>query len=90
MKMRKELKDKRNRDLRFVYNVSLFMAAGMFGIAFVMLVIMTPEAMKWTLMSVEIIIGTVNGMLADKMEEKAVMRCRSWRKNSDSVKNRAA
>ena len=90
MKMRKELKDKRNRDLRFIYNVSLFMAAGMIGIAVVMLFIMTPGAMKWTLMTAEIILGTVNGMLADKMEEKAVMRCRSWHKNSDSVKNRAA
>ena len=88
--MRKELKDKRNRDLRFVYNVSLFIAAGMFGIAFVMLFIMTPGAMKWTLMTAEIIFGTVNGMLADKMEEKAIMRYKSWHKNSDSAKNRAA
>ena len=31
--MRRELKDKRNRDLRLVYNVSLFMTGGMFGVA---------------------------------------------------------
>ena len=79
--MRKELKDKRNRDLKIAYNVSMLMAGGAYGAVFMMLIIMTPGAVKWTLMTV---------MAVARLEEKAVMRCRSWHKNSDSVKNRAA
>mgnify|MGYP004675175205 FL=1 len=90
LKMRKELKDKRNRDLRLVYNVSLFIAGGMFGIAVMLLIIMNPGAEKWTLMTVDIILGILCGNVSDRMEEMAIMRYRSWHKNSDSARNRAA
>lgn len=88
--MRKELKNKRNRDLKIAYNVSMLMAGGAYGAVFMMLIIMTPGAVKWTLMTVMAVAGLLCGSAADRLEEKAVMRCRSWRKNSDSAKNRAA
>ncbi len=88
--MKKELKDKRNRDLRLVYNVSLFMAGGMFGVVVMLLIIMNPGAEKWTLMTVDIILGILCGSISDRMEKMAIMRYGAWHKNSDSVKNRAA
>lgn len=88
--MRRELKDKRNRDLRLVYNVSLFMTGGMLGVAVMLLIIMNPSPAKWTLMIVYILLAILCGELSDKIEKIAVERCRSWHKNSDSVKNRAA
>lgn len=88
--MRKELKHKRNRDLRIAYNVSMLMAGGAYGAVFMMLIIMTPGAVKWTLMTAIAVAGLLCGTLADKLEEKAVTRCRSWHKNSDSARNRAA
>lgn len=88
--MRKELKDKRNRDLRIVYNMFMLMAGGAYGAVLMMLIIMTPGAVKWTLMTAVAVVGLLCGTLADKLEEKAVARCRSWHKNSDSARNRAA
>lgn len=88
--MRKELKDKRNRDLRIAYNVSMLMTGGVYGAVLMMLIIMTPGAVKWTLMTAVAVAGLLCGSAADKLEEKAVARCRSLHKNSDSARNRAA
>nr|DAO98868.1 MAG TPA: hypothetical protein [Caudoviricetes sp.] len=55
-----------------------------------LLIIMNPSPAKWTLITVYILLAILCGELSDKMEKMAVERCRSWHKNSDSAKNRAA
>lgn len=60
------------------------------GDAVMLLIIMNPSPAKWTLITVYILLAILCGELSDKMEKMAVERCRSWHKNSDSAKNRAA
>lgn len=52
--------------------------------------ILKSMSLKQLRVTVYILLAILCGELSDKIEKMAVERCRSWHKNSDSAKNRAA